>query len=460
MGCTLVYFQILCILCLCWSRPLYALSLEEAIHIGLTQHPEIQRLTEEAQLQQEGMAAQQAQLQPQWEIIGHGSFGNNIQELRTGPAWRWKNGVGTQMRLELLDGVGTSAGPAAAWQVEQPLIRGAGTLVNQAPRFESEQYAKLQRLTQSEIYAQLTLQIAQAYYRWQQALYTLQLQEKDEAGIIRFVRSVHARIEAGRLPAVDAAQADAQLLQHRLQVMQAQRQSAQAYTQLWLQIGVNPPQEPPKEVPVPLPEILLAGEAYYQDIAVSRSRWLERLRVEEMLIQRRKKVAENNAKIDLRVRLEGGVHGDRDNPTSFGHGAVPSWSGALVWTIPLGEQLATTHPIHQEDIALRQVRRQQEELTRQLHQKIKQLWENADSQRQQWKLYQESRDLAVLNCQNAHKKLDAGRQSIFEVIGLCEQQTRSHTALMEVQMSYIQTVYALEEASGIWMDRWEGTHAH
>ncbi|HEY2177096.1 MAG TPA: TolC family protein [Caulobacteraceae bacterium] len=458
--------------------PRLALSLADAVFIGLRDNRQVKSAYIDRVAQKFDLFVAEARFRPTAVLTGsveatrQGSMGGTAYTLTPTASWLIPTGAQFQFSWSKLDsrlgGVDVGSDIATA-SVSQPLLKGAGFAVNEAPIKIARLQERINRLALKSTVSQTVTAIVLAYRALAQAQQQVAIGEDSLARAKAQMRSNEAFVDAGRMAAADLVQTEADIANQQVALLGAQqsRNSAQLalLALLAMDLHINVVAADPIDAPhvaVDLDRAIAIGLDNRMDILSERMA-LEQAR--QSLI-----VAKNNRLWSLNVV------GAVQHQTQSGGGALvinpatglpipgqdipitnlPSNTGTvgLELSIPLGDfslrqqeiQAATT--VRGDELGVAELGEQIEAQVRDAVQAVELSWRQVEAARQ-------ARDLAAKTVELEGERQQAGRASNFEVLSFQNDLRVADRQLLAAQIAYLDALTTLDEQLGTTLDTWK-----
>jgi outer membrane protein TolC len=458
--------------------PRLTLSLADAVFIGLRDNRTVKSAYVDRIAQKFDLFVAEARFRPtavltaSAEATRQGPMSGTAYTLTPTATWLIPTGAQFQFSWSKLDSRmgGVSVGSdIATLSVNQPLLRGAGLAVNEAPIKIARLQARIDHLALKSTVSQTVTAIVLAYRALAQAQQQVVIAEESLDRAQAQLRSNQAFVDAGRMAAADLVQTQADIANQQVSLLGArqQRNSAQLalLALLAMDLHINVVAADPIEAPhvaVDLDKAIAIGLDNRMDI-LSQRMALEQAR--QNLI-----VAKNNRLWNL------SVVGSVEHQTQSGGGALvinpttglpvpgldipltglPPTTGTvgLELSIPLGDftlrqqaiQAATT--VRTDELGVAELGEQIEAEVRDAVQAVELSWRQVEAARQ-------ARDLAARTVELEGERQQAGRASNFEVLSFQTDLRAAQIQALAAQIAYLDALTILDEQLGTTLDTWK-----
>jgi outer membrane protein TolC len=458
--------------------PRLALSLADAVFIGLRDNRAVKSAYIDRIAQKFDLFVAEARFRPtavltaSVEATRQGSTGGTAYTLTPTASWLIPTGAQFQFSWSKLDSRlgGVAVGSdVATLSVNQPLLKGAGFAVNEAPIKIARMQARIDHLALKSTVSQTVTAIVLAYRALAQAQQQVVIAEESLDRAQAQLRSNQAFVEAGRMAAADLVQTQADIANQQVSLLGAQQQRNSAQLALLallaMDLHVNVAAADPIEAPhvaVDLDRAIAIGLDNRMDILSQR---LALQQARQNLV-----VAKNNRLWNL------SVVGSVEHQTQSGGGALvinpatglpvpgldipltglPATTGTvgLELSIPLGDftlrqqaiQAATT--VRTDELGVAELGEQIEAEVRDAVQAVELSWRQAEAARQ-------ARDLAAKTVELEGERQQAGRASNFEVLSFQTDLRAAQIQALAAQIAYLDALTTLDEQLGTTLDTWK-----
>ena len=440
------------------NGPPVPLTLIDAVALGLRENRTIRSAYLERVAQRFDLVVARSAFQPRVNIIA-GVSRDRAGDLTTRsttvvPTGTWLLPTGAVVEFSWARSAtraGSARGTAesSAVSVAQPLLRGAGLAVNQAPIRIASLQEQINQLTLKSTVADTVTQIVLAYRTLLQAQESVRLAKSGLARSQTLLETNQALIDAGRMAAADILQTRADVATQRLAVLQAQQQQASAQLSLLRLVSLDlrtdivaADQVAPERLGVDLEQVIGLALDTRMDVLAQRKA-VEQDR--ESL-----RVARNNRLWDLSI-----VAGARRDKTIGAAGILPETSSTvgLQLNIPIGDytlkqgEVRATTTLRVDEVRLEDLRQSVEAQVRDAAQGLDAAWLQLEAAR-------EARDLAAQAMAFAGEKLRAGRASNFEVLSFEASLRAAEVQELAAGINYLNALTVLDQQVGGTLATW------
>jgi outer membrane protein TolC len=332
------------------------LELADAIALALRDNRAIRSAYLERVAQKFDLRVARDQFAPQLSIraryLGNRSHADRYREAQLTPSASWLTPYGTRMSLDWAydhtraDRAGRRYRDGANFMIIQPLLRDAGRDIASAPLRQAQLAEQLNRLALKDHVAQVITQTISHYRDLLRAQEQLRIADDALARSRQWVQVNRALIAAGRMPAFEVVQAEAEVASQELAREGSRNRLQQSRLALAQVLAVDPA--------TPLRAV---EQLHAEQLPVDAEQALARAEVLQPAYLMQQVVGEQAA-IDLQVAqdaqwwdlsLVGGASQSRERPvgsTAWGH-----YLG-LELSIPIGD-LSRRQSLVQADVAVR-----------------------------------------------------------------------------------------------------------
>lgn len=436
------------------------MSLAEAVAIGLRDNRVIKSAYLERVAQRFDLVVAESRFLPRLNIAAGavatriGGLSGTISTVSPSVTWLAPTGAQVQFawaRSETRAGGVSSGSETTTLAVAQPLLRGAGLVVNRAPIEIARLQEGINRLGLKTTVSDTVTAIVLAYRSLQQAQEQVRLAENSRQRSRNLLTTNRALIEAGRMAAADIVQTESDVANQDVAVLQAEqaRNSAQlAFLRLLaVDLRTNIVAADPikaEHLAIPLDQVIALGLGNRMDLLAQRKA-LEQDR--QGLI-----VAKNNRLWNLSA--VGSVQNER------GIGAAAAVSGGLPGTsssvglqlnIPFGDYTLRQGEI-QATTAVRTAAVRLADLEQQIEASVRDSVQGVELSWRQFEATQRARALAARALDLTRQKLEAGRSSNFEVLSFQADLRAADTQALTATIAYLNALTSLDQQLGTTLD--------
>ncbi|HXU98906.1 MAG TPA: TolC family protein [Caulobacteraceae bacterium] len=458
--------------------PRLALSLADAVFIGLRDNRAVKSAYIDRVSQKFDLFVAEARFRPtavlnaSVEATRQGGMSGTSYTLTPTATWLVPTGAQFQFSWSKLDSRlgGINIGSdVATLSVTQPLLKGAGFAVNEAPIKVARLQERINRLGLKSTVSQTVTAIILAYRALAQAQQQAVIAQESLDRAQAQLRSNQAFVDAGRMAAADLVQTRAEIANQQVSLLGAQQQRNSAQLALLallaMDLHINVAAADPIEAPhaaIDLDKAIAIGLDNRMDI-LSQRLALEQAR--QNLI-----VAKNNRLWTL------SVVGSVSRETQSGGGSLvinpatglpvpgldipltnlPATTGTvgLELSIPLGDftlrqqEIQAATAVRTDELGVAELDEQIEAQVRDAVQAVELSWRQVEAARQ-------ARDLAAQTVELETERQQAGRASNFEVLSFQTDLKAAEIQALSAQIAYLDALTTLDEELGTTLDTWK-----
>lgn len=440
------------------SGPPVPLSLTDAVALGLRENRTIRSAYLERIAQRFDLVVARSAFLPRVNIVAGvsqdraGDFTTRTTTLAPTGAWLLPTGALVEFSwarsTTRADGARGTA-ESSAVSVTQPLLRGAGLAVNQAPVRIASLQEQINKLALRSTVSDTVTQIVLAYRTLLQAQESVRLAKEGLARSQALLDTNQALIDAGRMAAADILQTRADVATQRLAVLQAEQQQASSQLVLLRLISLDLRTNVVAADPVKPERLTVDGE---QVIALALDSRMDMLAQRKAVEQDREelRIARNNRLWDLSV--VGGVRRDKGIGAA-GLGPETSSTVGVQLNIPLGDytlkqgEIRATTALRVGEVRLEDLRQAVEAQVRDAVQGLDGAWLQLEAAR-------DARELAAQALTFAGDKLRAGRASNFEVLSFEASLRSAEVQELAAGINYLNALTTLDQQVGGTLATW------
>ncbi len=443
--------------------PRIQLSLSEAVALGLRDNRTLQSSYLSRKAQRFDLVVANRRFMPRLDIAVSTDRARNdrvsTSTTTLEPTAAWLSPIGTAVQFSWsrisARGEGQKAtGEASGVSFSQPLLKGAGLAVNQAPVRIATLQEDIYRLNLKTSVSDTVSNIIFAYRTLVQAQEQERLAQASLARSETFISTNTALVTAGRMASADLIQNQADAANQRVASLQAQQQTNSARLGLLrllaLDLRTNIEAADPirgEHVEVDLDKAIALGLNGRMDI-LSQRKVLEQARQTRL-------VARNNRLWD--VSVTGAVQDRRNINTSVGgidlYPAGTNSTIGLQVKIPFGDYTLKQADV-QASVALETAELQLEDLRQAAEAQIRDAVANVETSWRQVEAARQARDLAGQALDFARRKFNAGRASNFEVLSYEAGLRIAENQELAANIGYLNALTALDQQLGTTLDTW------
>jgi outer membrane protein TolC len=439
--------------------PPIAISLEDAVAIGLRDNRTIKSAYLERVAQKYDLVVAERRFRPRLDIVAdvfHERVLGQIAVRSTiTPAISWLAPTGAQVgfvwdRRDRLDGPRATSEIATLF-VTQPLLRGGGFKVNLAPVRIARLREEINRLSLKATVAGTVSAIVFAYRALLQAQEQVRLAELSLERTRHLLETNRALIDAGRMAAADIVQTESGLATQQVALLQTQQFRASAQLALLQLLAVEPRTNivagdgiVAEHVPIDLDRAIAFGLAGRMDVLAQRKA-LEQSRQGLM-------VAKNNRLWDLSV--VGTVTRQRGSDPIIGRlDPRTDRTVGLQLAIPIGDSAAEQGEVR-ATTDLRTAELRYEDLSQSVESQVRDAVQSVEASWLQLETARRARQLAERALDLQREKFEAGRASNFEVLSFQADLRAADTQELTAGIAYLNALTLLDQQIGSTLDTW------
>ena len=445
------------------ARPLAQdLTLEEAIRIAVADNRGVKNAYLERVVQKYDLYVADSKFSPKFLLTTEvGTQGGNHQDSqRTGniastatqllPTGAQIRFLGTSQALFTLGNWGSARG----WTVNfsQPLLKGAGIDVNTASvrTAQINEQANILRLKQT-LMSTLVSTIS-AFRSLVQSNEALAISQQSLERSRQTLAINRERIDAGRMAAVDIYQAEADVANREVSLLQAQNSLDAARLNLVKLLDLDPASQPRPIAETVIPPVPQDAQEALRLAFENRPDYLN-AQLSHEIAKLNLLVAENSALWTLDLT---GSYNQTEGwgPLGMGsQGPQDRWNVGLLLSIPLNDPA-----IQQGAVSARiNLDKFENDLAQQrldIEVEVINALRKAEISRRQIDLNTQARELAQKNVDVQTEKLKVGRTSNFELLSYQNALVSAQNAELNAIISYLNDLTTLENTLGLVLDRW------
>ena len=446
------------------------LSLADAVFIGLRDNRAVKsayiaRVAEKYDLYvAKGRFYPTALLDASAEVSRQGGVSGTITTLTPTASWLIPTGAQFQFswsRLDFHAGGVDEGTDIASLSVTQPLLRGAGFAVNNAPIKIAELQEKINRLSLNSTVSNTVTNIILAYRLLLQAQQQLTIAGESLERSNAQLDTKQALIDAGRMAAAEIVQTQADIAGQQVALLEAEQQRNSAQLALLTLLAMDPHTNVTAADPL---EARCVAIDLDRVIAIALSDRPDYLSQRWALGQARQSliVAKNNRLWNL--SLTAGVQHQSDRgglvPIDPKTGLpIPGLNGfnesvGIQLSVPLGDRTLAQGEV-QATTAVRTQENQLADLQAQIEAQVRDAVQGVDLTWRQVEAARQARDLAARTLDLEHEKLRAGRASNFEVLSFETSLRVADTQRLSASIAYLDALTQLDQQLGTTLDTWK-----
>lgn len=455
--------------------PRLALSLADAVFIALRDNRTVQSAYIARTAQKFDLFVAKTRFRPSAilsasvEASRDGAVAGSNSAVTPTASWLAPTGAKFQFgwsRLETRAGGATQTSDVASLSLVQPLLRGAGLAVNEAPVRIAEQQETINRLNLKATVIDTVTAVVFAYRGLLQAQSQLTIAQQSLARARDQLATNQALITAGRMAAAEIVQTRADIANQQVSLLQAEQQRNSAQLALLRLLAMD------------LHTDIVAGDPLSADhvpidldraIASALDTRPDYLSQRQALAQARQNliVAHNNRLWTLSVIASAQSQASASTGSALaaapalGGGAVPtpglprnSGVVGLQLSIPLGDysleqgEVQARVNLRTQEVQLEDLRQQVESQVRDSVQGVEMAWRQVEAAR-------EARDLAAQTLELEKARLQVGRASNFEVLSFEANLHAADSQALNATIAYLNALTSLDQQLGATLDTWK-----
>lgn len=440
------------------ARPV-ALSLVEAVSIGLRDNRTIRSAFLERAAQRFSLHAAEQRFAPRLNIVADlyraDSAGQVTGQADVSGTVSWMLPTGAQLgfvwdRRQRLDR--REDADTASLVLTQPLLRGGGIAVNRAPLRIARLRDATNQLMLRNTLAETISNIVFAYRALQRAQAQVRLAEMALVRTGELIATNKAMIEAGRMAAADIVQSEADQANQQGALYEARQQRVSAQLQLLELLAIDPATNVEAADPVAadhvpidlLPAIAIARE---NRMDIQAQRYAVEQAREALRIARNQRLWDVSAvatatRTSGRDQLNGPLPPRTDNRIG------------LQLSIPIGDP-GPKLALVEADTSLRTAELRLEELDQGVEAQVRDAVQRVEAAWLQLESAQRYETLAKRAVQIERDKLEAGRSSNFQVLSLQDGLRTAQIQALNATIGYLDALTSFDLQIGATLDSWK-----
>ncbi|WP_205299720.1 TolC family protein [Pantoea sp. Tr-811] len=346
------------------------------------------------------------------------------------------------------NGAGRRYSDGANLAIIQPLLRGAGRGIADAPLRQAQLSEQLNRLALKDNVAQVITRTINLYRNLLRAQEQLRIADDGLRRARQLVDVNRALIAAGRMAAFDIVQAEAEVASQELAREGSRNQLQQsrlALAQL-LALDLSTPLKAVESLHVAQLQID-ADQALTQAQALQPAYLMQLVAGEQAALELR--VAQNAQWWDL--SLVGGASQLRERP-----GNALAWEHyvAVELEIPIGD-LSRRQTLLRAQVGMEQQRLSQAESRQQLQREVTSAVWDIQVRWRQLQIAERAQGLSQRKLAIEREKLATGRSSNFQVLSFESDLRYAQSALLDATLDYLEAQVMLDQVLGATLERWQ-----
>lgn len=436
------------------------MTLHDAIVLALRNNPnvriaELTRVTDKFSL-----AVARNKFEPQYSFTSNANYAEGSgPNYGVTPEVSLTTPLGTQLSVGVANNFDSGgSGSAVNFSVTQPLLRGFGTDVTLSP---------LRSAVDAEITARLTLKntvmttittVVSDYYGLVQAYNGLGIDQQSLNNAEQTLFNTEERIKVGKAPGSDALQQQANIASQKFTIQKDYNAIIQATQTLLNDLGLDPNASIRIVKKITVPQVKLPNEADAFQLALRNNISYQQRLITMRGIKRALLLAKDQQKWQLNLTANASADlsqsGDGGN-TGFiaDNNAAPGRSVGLTLNIPI-DNLTNQQVLLNAKIALEQEKITLANARRNLETDVINALEDLKDQQQQIVLAENAVRLDRIVLDNALRKLQYGKITVFEVNSLRATLNNDENSLLSEQITYINSLQSFYEILGITLNIW------
>jgi len=456
-----------------------ALTLKEAISYALKENTELAILKEENDLQWNEIRILKQKFLPQLSFnlsasLQHEVYFDEIFEqkkIHAYPSLKLLTPIGTQLEVFTEQNLGQEQGQAKAGAalrvvLEQPLLKGRKTITHTWTIENAHYNRQIKALLLKQKTEQIIYQVISSYYAILLCQENIDMQNRWLTQAKLFYEHLNQKVLAGRAAQNDLDAAQLQVKQALNYLAQSEFEYQQAKHALQQLIGEGTLIEDLQMLNKEYIHADFVNAGLYQQLC---NHDLEAIlyQINRLKAQNQLALAKDATLIDLRLRgdwTSGRYHiygKNSDDPLSdetiFGFPFIHengNYTAQLVLNVPLSSRKELKHQIHVQRFELKKLDLEFQRHQKQLKHFANNLIDTMTLKNQQLELSRDAFELAQKNHDNALKKLEAGRTSVFEVVLIREKLHEAQKNYHANLIGFYDALANIELNAGQLSDKW------
>lgn len=446
------------------------LTLADAIYLALRNNPQVQSAKLDRTISKFSVLVARNAFDLQLAIkgsVGYTRTKTNGEKTDTqnyvgSPQVNLKTPYGTEISSDLENETnGANFSPSVSFSINQPLLRGLNPAVNLAPLHNAIDQNYINKLQLKQTVISTISQVTQDYYSLFAAKRNLKI---TEAALVRAhanAENTKQLIAAGRRPRMDLIQAQQNISQNELNLIQQKNQIRESQQNLLLAIGIDPQTPFSIAKKITIPNYKLPSLQNSIAIALRNSPTYQGALIQLKVDHRNLLVARDNAKWQLDAGVKstfGSVSGVPVENSFAGitDGQNNSQSVNLTLNIPINN-LQLKQAIIAAQIAIKQQQLQVAFDKRRITTQVINAVSEIKLAKRAIKTAIANNRYAHINLKDAYEKLQFGRISMFIVTQQQNSFTSSEQALLNAKIQYLNAINAYEQLLQTALKRWNIT---
>ncbi|WP_369989844.1 TolC family protein [Pseudomonas xanthosomatis] len=440
------------------QAPQVELALADAVALALRDNRAIRSVYLERIAQKFDLRVAHDRFAPQLTLkaryLGNRNHADRYRQADLAPAASLLTPYGTRVSLDWAYGHtrANAAGPryrdGANLMVIQPLLRGAGREVASAPMRQAQLSEQANRLALKDTVAQTITYTIGLYRELLRAQEQLRIASDALLRANQLVEVNHALIAAGRMPAFDIVQAQAQVASQEL-AMEGSRNHLHASRLALLQALALDLATPLQATELPQVQRLQvdAGQALLQAEALQPGYLMQ------LIAEQQARIAVHLARDEQRwdLSLLAGASQARERP-----GSRRDWEQyvGLELEIPVGD-LSRRQALVRSEVSLASQQERMAESRQQLQRQVADAVRDIDVRWRQQEIAGRALELSRRKLEIEQEKLALGRSSNFQVLSFEGDLRDAQSVQLDALIAYLNAQAALDLVLGTTLDSWD-----
>lgn len=451
------------------AGPKLQISLADAVFIGLRDNRTVKSAYITRVSQKFDLFVARSRFQPtaviNASVEASRDAGLNGETYTVSPGVSWLIPTGAQFqfswtRTEFRSGGVDQGTDVADLTLTQPLLKGAGFKVNEAPVRIAELQERIDQLSLKSTVIDTVTSIISAYRSLLEAQQQLVIAQDSLERSRAQLATNQAMVDAGRMAAAELVQTQSDIANQQVALLEAEqaRNSAQLALLRLLAMDLHTDVVAAdairvEHIPVDLDRAIAMAVDNRPDY-LSQKRALEQARL-NLTVARNARLWNLSAVGSVqRETVRGGLA--PIDPTT---GLPVNTSGTnasvgLQLSIPIGDhtlaqgEIQAATSVRSDEVQLDDLRAQIEAEVRDAVQGVELTWRRVEAARQ-------ARDLAARTLDLEREKLQAGRASNFEVLSFETSLREADTQALDAEIAYLNAITGLDQQLGTTLDTWK-----
>jgi outer membrane protein len=457
---TLLMFQI------SWAEA-SILSLKEAIFLALRYSPNIQSAELQRIIDKYGLRLAQNAFEVQYALNGSASYTRNRAAGTTGsnlttsltPQASILTPLGTQVTTSYTDNRNyTTFNPGVTVSIAQPLWRGAGSDIVQAPLHNAEDQELINRLNLKGQLIDTVTSVIIAYRSYVSALNNLNTAQITLKGYAETVKQTEAMIIAGRLAPSELVQVQAQAANQQVSLQQAQNSVEQARLNLLSVLGMDPATAMMVDNNIELSAFASFNQQHCINMALENNITYQTALNSLQISKRNLLLAKDALKPQLNANLsstfgQGSGKGENAGFESISNNKNYNHVVGLTLNVPIDNVQLKYNEV-QTRIGLKQQEIRLQALKIQIINDVMASLRAIETDVSNIKQAQRAQQLAKQTLDIAKAKLRYGRMSTFELVNMEQAYNASSLQMTASQVAYLNDLASFDQKLGNTLQTW------